>query len=128
MANYLHRTTKQYTTSVSPNSLPEPEANYVVNPDISAVEEFPSIYWIITGDVVTLMSLSERDTVDADIVIANDLADKESEKGRIDVEKVLIALAIVIKNEINLLRAEHSLAARTLSQLKTAIKNEIDNQ
>ena len=128
MANYLHRTTKQYETSVSPNSLTEPEANYVVNPDLSAVEGFPSIYWVITGDVVTLMNKPARDVVDADIVTAADLADKESEKSRMDVEKVLIALAKVMLKEFNILRAEHGLPARTLSQLKTAIKNEIDNQ
>ena len=128
MPNFLHRTDDIYLKSIPATELPEDISNYIQDPDLSAVDGFFIIYWVITGDVVTLMSLSERDTVDADILIAQDLSDKTSEKSRMDKEKVLIAFATVIKDEFNLLRAEHGLTARTLSQLKTAIKNEIDNQ
>jgi len=128
MASYLHRTTKKYRTSVDPNSLTEPEVNFVVNPDVSAVLGQLTKYWIITGDVVTLMTQAEMDIVDVDIATAEDLDSKELEKLRIDNEKVLIAFATIVKDEINILRAQHSLTARTLAQLKTAIKNEVDNQ
>lgn len=37
--------------------------------------------------------------------------------------KMMIAFADIIKDEINILRAEHSLADRTLAQLKTAMLN-----
>ena len=40
-------------------------AEWILNPDMSAVEGFPSQYWIITGDAVTLMDQAERDAVDA---------------------------------------------------------------
>jgi hypothetical protein len=37
--------------------------------------------------------------------------------------KMMVALADVIKDEINILRAQHSLPDRTLNQLKNAIQN-----
>ena len=67
MPNYLHRTTKQYQTSVSTADLQEAVANYIQDPDVSAVAGFNTKYWTITGDVVTLMSQVERDAVDAAI-------------------------------------------------------------
>jgi hypothetical protein len=65
MGNFLHRTTKAYHQSAPPDALPEPIGEYIENPDMSAVTGYPSIYWIITGDLVTLMSQAERDAVDA---------------------------------------------------------------
>lgn len=123
MANYLHRTTKQYTTSVDPNSLTEPEANYVVNPDVSAVIGQPTRYWIITGDVITLMTQVERDAVDATVLSRN----RDSLADEIDlVESYTKAFALLVLDEINILRAQHSLPARTPSQLKTALRNKLD--
>ena len=40
--------------------------------------------------------------------------------------RILTAFADIIVSEINILRSEHGLANRTLSQLKTAIINRID--
>ena len=40
--------------------------------------------------------------------------------------KMMIAFADIIKDEINILRAEHGLPDRTLAQLKTAISNRIN--
>jgi hypothetical protein len=40
--------------------------------------------------------------------------------------KVLIAFADIIRSEINVLRQQHGLPERTLSQLKTAMLNRID--
>ena len=65
MPNFLHRTTKAYSPSVSYADLPEPIANYVEEPDLSAVTGQPNKYWIITGDVVTLMDAAARAAVDA---------------------------------------------------------------
>ena len=39
--------------------------------------------------------------------------------------KMMVAFADIIKNEINILRAEHGLPDRTLGQLKTAIINRV---
>ena len=65
MPNYLHRTTKQYLTSVSTPDLREPEANYVKDPDLRAVQGQPVKYWVITGDLVTLASRTEQTAIDA---------------------------------------------------------------
>jgi len=64
MPAWLHRTTKQLLASVAAADLPEAQANYIEEPDLIAVTGFPSKYWIITGDVVTLMSPAERAVVD----------------------------------------------------------------
>ena len=42
-----------------------------------------------------------------------------------NLRKILIAFAAILVDEINILRAEHSLPERSLSQLKTAIINRI---
>lgn len=122
MPNYLHRTTKQYLKSVSPNSLAEPAANYIYMPDLSAVLGQPVKYWNITGDTVTLMSQSERDAVDAALSDAS----RDAIADQIDeVESVIRALALVLLDEVNLLRSQHGLNARTISQIKTAIRNKL---
>ena len=119
MGDWVHRTTKQHITSVSPSGLPEPPANYISQPDLSAVAGQPVRYWIITGDVITLADAPAR------VVI-----DEALEAGRLDgvadeldeVETVLRAFAEVVLDEINILRAEHSLTPRTLAQLKVALR------
>ena len=122
MPNYVHRTTKAYLTSTSPASLPEAEVNYIEDPDLSAVTGFASIYWIITGDVVTLMDQAARDAVDAALLSAN----RDSTADVLDqVESLDRAFALVILDEINTLRALHSLADRSIAQLKTVLRNKL---
>lgn len=75
MANVLNRTTKEYRTSV--NDPDYPVIDWIINPDLSAVANWPSRYWVVSGDVVTLMSQAQRDAVDAAEATAmkNDTAD-----------------------------------------------------
>lgn len=42
-----------------------------------------------------------------------------------DERRLLRAFAEVVKDEINILRAQHGLADRTLAQLRTAIRNKV---
>jgi hypothetical protein len=63
MAAVLNRTTKAFFASA--NTPDYPVAEWIINPDLTAVEGFPSQYWIITGDIVTLMDQAQRDAVDA---------------------------------------------------------------
>ncbi len=63
MANVLNRTTKAYIASA--NTPDYPPAQWIIDPDMTAVVGYPSQYWIITGDVVTLMDQAARDQVDA---------------------------------------------------------------
>ena len=67
MATWAHRTTFQVLYSTSEASLVEPAANYVFEPDLSAVVDWSTIYWILTGDIFTLMDQSARDAADAAI-------------------------------------------------------------
>lgn len=124
MPDYIHRTTLQQLYSIAPANLPEPESNYIREPDYSQVEGWPKYYWIINGDLVELADQSTRDAIDA-----QRLADKRDQiSDQIDrAETILRAFAEVVLDEINLLRAEHpGFQPRTLSQLKTAIRNKLD--
>lgn len=122
MPVWLHRTTKELLSSVAEADLQEPATNYIEDPDLSAVLAQPIKYWVITGDTVSLMSQSEMDTVDA-----NELsAQRDDTVGQLDLlEDILRAFALTVLDEINLLRSQHSLSARTISQLKTSVRNKL---
>jgi len=96
------------------------------DPDLSAVIDIKPIYWKETRGVFSEMTLTEKGAKDTEIVTINTIRDKRIAKHRIDNERVLKAFAEVVMDEINILRATHSLSARTLSQLVTAIKNKIN--
>ena len=122
MANFLHRTTKQYLLSTSPASLPESEANYIEDPDMSAVAGQPSKYWVITGDTVSLADQATRDAIDA----AELEASRDAAAAQLDqTEDVLRAFMLLVIDELNILRANDGLNARTAAQLKTAIRNKL---
>lgn len=121
MGNFLHRTTKVYLQSVPYNELPEPLANYISMPDLSAVEGVPSKYWIITGDIVTEMNQAEKDVVDAAILVAR--RDRAVNAMIDSLEGNLRQLVKLMISEINILRAEHGLPDRTMAQFKTQIRN-----
>ncbi|MHA2172822.1 MAG: hypothetical protein ACXAB7_23395 [Candidatus Kariarchaeaceae archaeon] len=147
MGNFVHRTTRQYLQSFSPNDLPEPIANYIVDPDLSAVQGVPWIYWVITGDVISEMSQGEKDIVDAQIL--SDARDASIQGQIDDLESVLRQVVIMTTDEINLLRqwimvfkadvaAANNLAAlkssvaasanlpdRTFSQIKNQLRNNL---
>ena len=122
MGNFLHRVTKQHLISTSPNDLLEPIGNYISNPDLSAVAGFPSKYWIITGDTISLMSLPQRNAVDlAELEAGRDRVVRELDQ----IEKILRSFALTVLDEFNVLRSIHSLVPRTIGQLKTAIRNKL---
>ena len=122
MPLYIHRSTFQRLPSTSPASLPEPEANYVMDPDESAIAGWPSKYWILTGDIFTLMDQAARDAVDAaeDIARLDNIADELDQT-----QSIMKAFAEVVLDEINILRGEHALTPRTLAQLKAAVRGKL---
>lgn len=69
MASVLNRTTKEYHPSV--NTPDYPVGSWIHNPDVSAVAGFSTAYWKITGDTVSLMSVAERNAVDAAAIAAS---------------------------------------------------------
>ena len=146
MGRWVHRTTKQLLESVSPASLSEPQANYISEPDLSAVVGQPNRYWTITGDVISLMDQAARDAIDAadDATQLDAIADELTQIRTITrtfAEVVLDELnAHALKtNEIldaidgasNLAQVKSAVASianypqRTLAQLRNAVRGKI---
>ena len=117
MSSVLNRTTKQYLQSANTPDYPIEE--WIHNPDMSAVAGQPSKYWVITGDNVTLMTAQEQS--DADAAISTAQRGESVAQNLDDVESILRAFASVVVDEINILRQQHALPDRTLTQLRSAI-------
>ena len=129
MPNYLHRTTLSYQTSVSPQDLQEPAGNYVQDPDMTPIAGFPSIYWILTGDIVSLMDQAARDVVDAQIAADAVAAEKTRQKDSYTDNDIFRAQIKYVVDEINALRANAGLTpARTYAQAQTYMFDAIDNE
>jgi len=124
MANLLHRTTKQYLVSTDPNGLPEPIANYIEEPDLSAVAGQPNKYWTITGDVVTLMSQAEQDAVDADIEAAKVLSDRATVVATPDNPN---ALGVEIRALIQLLNKRDNYLTNRVIELQDRVQAMCDS-
>lgn len=62
MANVVNRTTKQYLVSVNTPDYPTEE--WIINPNLSAVQNVDKKYWKIDGDNVVEMTQAEKDVVD----------------------------------------------------------------
>ena len=67
MASVLHRTTKEYLSSV--NTPNYPESDWIINPDLTTVAGISPEYWKIAGNVVTEMSQTEKNTVDTASIV-----------------------------------------------------------
>ena len=140
----LNRTTKQLLVSV--NTPDYPYADWIPDPDLTAVNGYPSKYWIITGDIVTLMDQTQRDAVDASILSTN----RDTTSARFDaVEDIFRGYGLVAIDEFNLhastvtailnaVDAATSLAdlknrvatindlpQRTIQQVKNAVRNKL---
>ena len=127
MPTWVHRASKSLLTSTSPASLTEPQANYVgPGPDLSAVTGFANKYWVTLAfpdQTVTLADQATRDAIDAAELVSSrdDLADE------IDaLESYSRAFALIVMDEINILRGQHGLPLRTAAQLKNALRNRLD--
>ena len=135
MPNYLHRTdgsttpyTKTYIRSIPPNELPEAEANYIQDPDLSAVAGQPSKYWTISGDTVSLANVGTRNARDADIAAAEELAYETSQKAQYTDNEIFRAQIKYVVDEINILRAATGTTpARTYGGAQTYMFDAIDN-
>ena len=123
MPNWIHRTTKKQLHSVASADLPESVTNYIEEPDLSSVIGQPVKYWVVTGDVISIVDAATRAAIDA----AELSAVRDELANDIDrAETFLRAFALVVLDEINLLRGQHSLSQRTPAQLKAAVRNKLD--
>lgn len=68
MSDVVNRTTCEYLKSV--NTPDYPVEDWIINPDLSALEEVPQKYWKIDGDNVLEMTQAEKDAVDEAIEAA----------------------------------------------------------
>lgn len=151
MANVLNKTTSPADYRLSVHTPDFPEADWFINPDISAVAAVPTRYWVVGTNPVTEMNQGQKDAVDAASAAAALAAAKAEATAAIDgnVGYDLRAIANLTIDEINALRqwitsfkaataAATSLANlqtrvaalantpdRTLAQAKTAYKNAI---
>ncbi len=122
MANVLHRTTLDYRESV--NTPDFPVAQWIIDPDLSAVAGVAHKYWKILIDAVLAMTQVERDAVDAAEVTARRDAAVAT---LIQVEGVQRAFMLIVLDELNLgaLKINALLAAigaaTSLAGLKTAV-------
>jgi len=146
MSNVVNRTTKQFIRSV--NTPDYPVIDWIINPDMGAVVGFNNKYWIVTGDIVSLMDQAARDVVDA-----AELSDRRDETAnRLDSSQdVMVEFFKLIIIELNrktdktnsiLLAAENATSLadfqtrmnlitdepnRTMAQLKIALRSALDN-
>jgi len=65
MATALHRSTLELRHSVDPTELPGDPADWLVQPDLSALEGVPKRYWKLVGESVMEMTAEEKAAVDA---------------------------------------------------------------
>jgi len=126
MANVLHKTRDPTDYRVSVNTPDFPVVDWFINPDVSAVAVISRRYWKRPlADPVLEMTQAEKDAVDAAQTASDTAADRVTNKGHLDV-RVAKAFAKLLLDEINILRAQHALAPRTVAQLRTVLENEID--
>ncbi len=129
MADVFNRTTGQYLKSV--NTPDFDVADWIINPDLSAVTGQPVKYWIIdppASDTIRSATAGEQTTIDQGIADARETAEKDGAKNSVDVERVVRALVDLLPDEFNILRALHSLPDRTPAQVNAALKANIDAQ
>jgi hypothetical protein len=144
VANVLNRTTKQFIPSA--NTTEYPVEFWIIEPNMTAVVGQPSKYWIISGDVVSLMNQAQRDAVDA----AELSAARDETALRVDqVEDIIRALSLTLLDELNMhtgrtnailtaidnggtlaqvktgIAAIVDLPTRTIAQLKTTLRNKL---
>lgn len=144
MASVLHRVTREFRQSA--NTPDFPAIDWIINPDLSAVAGFASRYWKVNGDTVSLMTLAERNAVDAALVAAarDAVADELTNNENIQRAFMLLvldefnahsakvnALLTAIDNSGSLAALKTAVAAiadlptRTESDLRTAIRNKL---
>ncbi len=123
MADVVHRTTKQYLRSV--HTPDYPSADWIINPDLSAVAGFAEKYWMIAGDTVALMDQAARDAVDAAEAAAAVTADKTEQKTRMDTDRLIKGVAVYFAKQLNAIDAG-TFTTLTAQIVKAGIKAEVD--
>lgn len=120
MPAWLHRTTKKYLRSVPEADLPEAVANYIEEPDLSAVTGEPTQYWVVVGDTVSLMDQVAKDIVDAEEVIAKNDQSAAEASALVDVRQ---RDGAVIRQLIESLTKTHNKLANRIREVERALND-----
>lgn len=133
MANVLHKTRDPVDYRTSVNEPDYPQEDWWWSPDISAVENVPRKYWArpLTNPV-TEMSQAEKDALDAADAGTAVTNEKDGAKNFHDASssdsRALRAVVKLLVDELNILRALHSLPDRTYAQARNQIGSMIDSE
>lgn len=127
MPDYVHTTTLDLYRSQWPQPAGTVE---LTRAEYNAASAIPPQYRKWSGSAVKEMTQAEKDAVDAALEAARRAAlrteaDANLSVNRDDRSLIIRALAKTILDEINILRAQHSLTPRTFSQMVTAVQNKI---
>jgi len=102
----------------------------LINPDMSGVRGVPHRYRKCETGQVVEMTQAEQDAVDAASTAARQTVIRGQAVTGVDAftgrDVKLRAALLVIMDEINILRAQHSLPDRTITQFKNAVKGKIN--
>ena len=134
MANVLNRTTgltAPYTKDIrfSVNTPEFDVADWIINPDLTAVDGQPSIYWLISGDTVSLADAGQRSAIDAELAALAVEANKTSQKAQYTDNEIFRAQIKYVVDELNILRSNAGITpARTYSGAQTYMFDAIDNE
>lgn len=122
MPTVVHRIDK-HVRFVSADDADLFSTDWILNPDLSAVEGVDPKYWKIVGDSITEMSPAEKAVADTDEVSSQ--RDKTANAAfRPDSHQRAFALLLI--DEINLLREQLGLAPRTVKQFRKALRQKLD--
>lgn len=129
----FNRTTGQFIPSAHTPDFDV--ADWVLNPDLTAVVGQPLKYWFITGGVnpegqeeLGIVDAATQTAIDDAIAATKLASEKDAAKTNIDVERVVRALVDMLPGEFNILRTLHSLPDRTAAQVNAALKANVDAQ
>jgi hypothetical protein len=101
MPHWLHRATKAQLRSVASADLPEARANYIEEPDLSAVLGQPVKYWQIAGDAVTLMSRTDMAAADAaEVAVRAALIDSLTAVDATVLAKALVQARVITQTQL----------------------------
>jgi hypothetical protein len=133
MAIVLNRTTgltAPYKKDIrySANTPDFPTQDWIINPDLSAVEGFESKYWDISGDNVLLADQATRDARDAELAAIVVAENNQVQKDRYTENEIFRAQIKYVVDEINILRQNAGISpARTYAGAQTYMFDAIDN-
>ena len=108
-----------------------PNTGVVVDPDLSALDSVPQNYWKhVAGSIVeyTAAEKATQDTAEAVAETAKVRTDANGRLSRFQSEGLLLrAIVSILRDLINIERAEHGRAAITMAQIRAQILGRVND-